>query len=145
MIINKNEKFAYLAGIIDGEGSFYIAQDNRHGKSFNSRLYVTNTDKELIDWLYKNFKGLTYSYNSIKNPHWKTRFQWIVQKKDILEMCENIFPYLVVKKEQAKIMIKFRKTFNQWRGRGNPVSELLHRERIDYMLNLRKLNQRCIN
>jgi len=137
-------KLAYLAGIIDGEGSFCIGQDSRHKKSFNPRLQISNTDQNLINWLSTNFKGLIYSYTSLKNPHWKKRFQWIAQKKEILDICIKIYPYLVIKKEHAQIMIEFRQTYNQWRGRGNPVDETLHLKRIDLMLSLKKLNQRHI-
>lgn len=137
-------KLAYLAGIIDGEGSFYIGQDSRYPQSFNSRLYVTSTDISLINWLKYNFDGLTYSYDSIKNPQWKTRHQWIIKKRNILEVCELTLPFFVIKKEQAKIMIEFRKTFNQWRGRGNPVTEILHQKRIELMLKLKTLTHRGI-
>lgn len=138
------EQIIYLAGIIDGEGTFYIGKHNKHKKGFNCRLYVVNTDQRLINWLHKNFGGLIYSRSSSKNPHWKTKFEWIVNTSQILPICESIFPYLICKKEQAEIMMKFRKTFDQWRGMGNLISEDIISIRLQCLNDLRKLNHRSL-
>lgn len=101
-------QISYLAGIIDGEGTFYIGYSC---KKWGSRMYVVNTDKRLIDWLKNTFGGLVYTRNSLKNPAWKTKYEWILEKAKIPPICEVILPYLICKKEQAELMIKFRKTF----------------------------------
>jgi hypothetical protein len=101
-------QISYLAGIIDGEGTFYIG---RTGKKWNSRLLIVNTDKRLIDWLQNNFGGLVYSRKSLKNPTWKTKYEWILEKAKILPICEIVIPHLICKKEQADLMIKFRQSF----------------------------------
>ena len=138
----KDSQLAYLAGIIDGEGTFYIGKDNRNEKSFNSRLYVVNTDERLINWLHNNFGGLIYSRSSAKNPHWKKKFEWITHKSQILPICEAIYPYLVCKKEQADIMIKFRNTFQEKRCKNNPVPMDIHVNRLALLSDIRKLNHR---
>ena len=134
-------KIAYFAGIMDGEGSFYIGQAAKHPKSFNSRLYVVNTDILLINWLKTNFKGMIYSRKSKKNPHWKEKFEWISHKTDILSICEMLLPYLIIKKEHAKVMINFRKTFDKKRGRSNGVPLKVHYKRLHLRDELRKLNK----
>lgn len=135
----------YLAGIMDGEGTFYIGQEIRHPKCFNSRLYVVNTDERLIQWLHNIFGGLVYSRSSKTHPRWKEKFEWITNKNQILPICEAILPYLICKKEQAKILIAFRKTFDQKRGRSNPVPDELHQFRLKLLSDLRELNHRTIS
>lgn len=135
-------QIVYLAGIMDGEGTFYIGQDNRNQKSFNTRLYVVNTDERLINWLHENFGGLIYSRTSVKNPQWKKKFEWISHKSQILPICEAIYPYLICKKEQAEIMIKFRNTFQEKRGKNNPVPMGIHEVRLTLLSDIRKHNHR---
>lgn len=135
-------KIAYFAGIMDGEGTFYIGNYSKYPKSFNSRILVVNTDYSLINWLKTNFGGLIYSRKSKKNPHWKEKFEWIVNKAKIQSFCEMLLPYLVIKKEHAKIMIEFRKTFDKKRGRSNGVPLKVHNKRLQLMNDLHKLNQK---
>lgn len=61
-------QIAYLAGIIDGEGCFCIQRPG--GKTHTLRLFVMNTFKPLIDYLYKTYGGYQYSRKK-KNPHGK--------------------------------------------------------------------------
>lgn len=132
----KETELAYLAGIIDGEGSFYIGCTR---SKFNSRLYVVNTDIKVIQWLKNTFGGLTYKRNSLKNPQWKTRYEWIIEKAKIDSFCKKIIPYLIIKKEHANIMIKFRSTFQEIR---RPVPIETMSLRFELMNELKKLNHR---
>lgn len=136
----KIEQIAYLAGIIDGEGTFYIGQEAKNCKSFNSRIVVVNTSKSLIDWIHFTFGGMVYSRTNTKNPNWKVKYEWVCKKSEILLLCDMILPYLVCKKKQAEIMIEFRKTFNVPRGRCNPVPENIHTTRLELLNKLRKFN-----
>ena len=140
----KKQDIIYLAGIIDGEGSFYIGQDAKRERNFNSRIVIVNTDIKLIDWLHKTFGGLVYSRKSIKHPTWKRKYEWIINKSEILNISKAMLPYLIIKKEHAIVMIKFRKTFNKKRGRGIPVDDKTHQLRCTLMKELSKLNHNNI-
>jgi hypothetical protein len=54
-------QLAYLAGIIDGEGSIYIGNFSCNPKTgtpyYQTNMEVTNTDAGLIDWLMGNIGG----------------------------------------------------------------------------------------
>lgn len=131
-------QLAYLAGIIDGEGTFYIGKINH--RKFTSRIYVVNTDKKLIDWLHKNFNGSFYERNSIKHPHWKTRYEWILDKAQIDSVCKKILPFLIIKKKHAELMINFRQTFTPHK-RPRISNEILD-FRNECHAKLKKLNHR---
>ena len=102
----KTKDLAYCAGIIDGEGSFTIYKSSP--RKFCARVYVVNTDKRLIEWLLYKFGGLSYKRHHKK---WKTRYEWVLEKKDISSFISKLLPFLIIKKQQAETIIKFRKTF----------------------------------
>lgn len=115
--MNHREKLAYLAGIIDGEGSIMLWKakgDPILRGQFNLRINVTSTDKCLIDWIFENFGGHCYECNSPSRqcqPKWKKQYTWTVPRPSILDFLIDIHPFLVIKKERCEVAIKFRKTF----------------------------------
>lgn len=117
--MNHGEKLAYLAGIIDGEGSIMLWKseiDPKRRGQFNLRINVTSTDKCLTDWLYENFGGHTYECNAPSRkakPNWKKQYIWSVDRPSILKFLKDIYPFLLIKKERCEIAIKFRETFEK--------------------------------
>lgn len=110
---------AYLAGIIDGEGTLFIGnygnKDKIRGTGFfQTIIAVTTTDKCLTDWLYDNFGGWKSEYTSkqraqnCKSPV----HSWKCTGDRLTHLCEIMFPYLVIKKEQASILLEMRKTYH---------------------------------
>lgn len=130
----RTEDICYIAGIIDGEGSFNLYRSS--ATKICSRVYVVNTYKPLIDWLHHTFGGLTYERH---HKVWKTRYEWIFEKPQIKDLCIAIFPYLKVKREQAKIMIEFRDTILP---KGNRLSLETRQLREDLYTRLKHLNSR---
>ena len=117
--MNHREKLAYLAGIIDGEGSIMIWKSNidpkRRGQ-FNLRVNVSSTDKCLVEWLYENFGGRFSEMNSpsrVIRTNWKKQYIWEVNRPDILKFLSDIYEFLIIKKERCQIAIQFRETFSK--------------------------------
>lgn len=106
------EKIIYLAGLIDGEGHFFI-YDWDGGK--NSRpqvivgIVVANTNKEIIDWLKENYGGYKRSVTP-KVKHWSIYYDWQLRGKAAIALAHLIEPYLIIKREQVKRLtdIKFK-------------------------------------
>ena len=103
---------AYIAGIVDGEGSISIAHSKHknNGKRYYSlRIDVVNTDRKLIDYMADvTDTGYTYCYESRKNE-WKNIHSWVTTRKSAEEFLREILPYLVIKKERAELALEFRK------------------------------------
>jgi hypothetical protein len=140
-------QLAYLAGIIDGEGTIYIQGRIKEGRNrFNyfPRFQVGNTDIKLINWLFDNFGGNRYTKDRSKhNPKWRTQYEWYTNPILLDQLLPLIIPFLVIKKEHAKIMFDFRQTFNLYPGRtGTPDSVQDYREECFHKLKL--LNKRGI-
>ena len=111
--MNHNEKLAYLAGIIDGEGCFgmyYSKRLDRHMLTVD----IYNSCTELLQWLSDNFPG---DYREIKAPskkahiNWKPQYIWRSNNNQTLEFLINLLPFLIVKKKQCELAIRFRETF----------------------------------
>jgi hypothetical protein len=100
---------AYLAGIIDGEGCIGIGR--RRGATKKGRalyisptLQVSNTKQELLTWLADRYGGGVYfcrDKREKRKPHWV----WIVAGQRALRAIRDARPYLLLKTEQADIVL----------------------------------------
>ena len=138
---------AYLAGIIDGEGCFYIGKvpinNGYKSEHYRSLLTVTNTDSRLIDWILSTFDGTETTTQRIKptQKYQRMLFSWTSTGDRLRDLCEQILPYLVIKKEHCEIMIKFRKTFIARMG-NNQLSPEILAIRQQLLIDIRQLNSR---
>ena len=146
-------QLAYLAGIIDGEGSIYIGNFSRNKKTgakyYQTAIEVTNTEEGLIDWLLENIGGRSYKYTKNQLPKNSNRevYRWIVNGDLLTNLCHLLLPYLIIKKNQCNIMIKMRKTFeltgnNRGKRNGNSLPQEVIDERQSYLEEMQKLHCR---
>jgi len=141
--------WAYLAGIIDGEGCFYIGQvtykEKNKSPNFHSIIAISNNEKSLIDWLDKIFGKASdnrYKYQS-KRLNEKPTYRWSTSGQLLDYILPRIYPFLVIKRKQCKIMIEIRKTF-KFNG-PKILSDDIQKERFRLMIEMRKLNSRFHN
>lgn len=110
--MNKTE-LAYLAGIIDGEGCFTIEicppTSYRKGTLFTCRLTITNTDERLLKWLSEKVGGKIFKRKLINGR--KQCYSWRIYASVIDQIIPCVIPYLITKKDEAKVIMKFRKSF----------------------------------
>jgi hypothetical protein len=111
-------QLAYMAGIMDGEGTFYIGNysgNRKNGdKHYQTVIAICSTDQCLIDWLFNTFGGSIRQYtpNQMAKNARKQVYRWQATSNRLFHICEEILPYLVIKKRQCEIMIEIRKTYN---------------------------------
>lgn len=108
---------AYIAGIIDGEGT--IGWQNHHTKYTPKKRYtyrlpyisISNTNEELMRWLHARLKG-SLCRALHKNPKWAPcwglHLRGNLQVKKLLIV---LLPYLIVKKEKAAEILNHHTTF----------------------------------
>lgn len=109
---------AYLAGIVDGEGSIYIGNFSCNAITklpyYQTNIQITNTDKGLIDWLFNTFGGLVNTKSAeITTRLRKKAFVWTATGERLTHLCEIMMPYLICKKRQAEIMLRMRATYTK--------------------------------
>jgi len=142
---------SYLAGLIDGEGclDFRIRKDRpKYGVYYSSRLRVTLTDKNLIEWLKDSFGG-SLGTRIFENPNWNTAYTWSLSGIKLKPFLIKIQPYLKLKRTQSIILLKKFKIQEQLKIRiknndGHlPGYKKRQIEEIEKLyLELRKLNKR---
>lgn len=108
---------AYMAGIFDGEGTVFIRTRSKDGIPDSIVMTVTNSDPRIMKWIKINFGGLVN--RSIHNKRLGTRLPcwvWTCNSRLAVSILKEIFPFLIVKKDQAEVAIAYwsdRKTFNK--------------------------------
>lgn len=112
-------KLAWLAGIIDGEGTigFYLyRKKNGEIKQPIYGIYLVNTDYRMISEVAGIYRSFGYTpFFSKKNIYPKsfirsTKQCWevkLTRRDEIKEMLKRLIPYLVTKREQAELIYNF--------------------------------------
>jgi hypothetical protein len=110
--MSDKEIIVYMASLLDGEGSMLLdvqsPRENRKYHYFNIRLVVTNTSKDLMEWLIKNFKGVYRSRKKIEGR--KQCYSWVIFSKDAIDIIDSCMPYFIIKKSEALILKEFWNT-----------------------------------
>lgn len=104
---------AWVAGIIDGEGYIgvnkkYYKIDNRPETiSYVLRVCVKMTDKKTIEYIHELFNVGTITTS--KNPTGNRRptYGWVCSARKAKIILQRILPYLITKRERAKLAIEF--------------------------------------
>ena len=152
-------QLAYLAGIIDGEGTISICDKRVQARkskgirkmviriyrariNFSTHVTVCNTDPRIMDWLIENFGG-SISVSKRQKENWKIKLTWVMPTKLISTLLEAILPFLILKAEQAKLMIEARKTFDE-NQRALITSDEIYQRRLEICQMIRNHNQRIL-
>lgn len=102
---------AYLGGFFDGEGSVFIGRLKRPSGNPSYRINVScaGTVKEPIEMYRKLFSKSRQEliFRSKKNPKYKPYWMWMATGHLAAEFLRIILPYLVIKKEQARLALEF--------------------------------------
>ena len=105
--LSESEK-SYLAGIIDGEGCIMLARKSTTAKIvYSIRVTISNTSLSLEKWIKKHLPSagrFVYVHRSHR-PKWRDCWHWTMRRnRQCLIFLSEIAPYLVIKREQAKLL-----------------------------------------
>lgn len=109
-----DREWAYLDGIIDGEGCIIIhGQKSRKGGKvfvyYTLFINVGNTSFSLLKWINDRFGGSVFPQTRLANR--RQVWHWNVASKQAEEILLGILPYLVIKKDQAELALRFRDSY----------------------------------
>lgn len=103
---------AYMAAMIDGEGSIGITKTVERGRMrYRVRVYVTNQSDNLMKWLADTFGGRVHS--RAKPVTGTIVHVWVARERDVVGLLSAVLPYLRVKEKQAALAIKTHQTMNR--------------------------------
>lgn len=100
--ISETDK-AYLAAILDGEGCLGIYKTK--GKYYVTKVQVTNTRYELLQWLQERWGGTIYS-RKFERGNRKECWLWSVAANKAKDVVSAALPYLLLKRAQALAIIQ---------------------------------------
>ena len=111
-IIPTDQDFAYLAGLIEAEGTFRIKSwkpSDKPNKVYNTSLEIGNTRYPIFPWLMDRFGG-NISFVHIKRNKRAVAI-WSLQSKSLLIILNRIYVFLRTRKKQVcEQLIEFNKT-----------------------------------
>lgn len=135
--------WAYLAGIIDGEGTICIAHKNRkkHKESRYHQPYlsITQADVPYIEWLYGVLGELGNIHIRFKGQH-RIQCSWNIYSGKAVAVLERVLPYLRIKKLQAEGAIELQKHIDSNKMRPLAKEDLEYRDWVKQRIS--DLNQR---
>ncbi len=101
------EWLAWAAGVLDGEGCIYLVR----GGHLN--ITVGNTNLDMVERLFKIFGyGRPKLLRAPSRRRYRPFWVWHVSSKQAAEVLEAVLPYLVAKKEQARLALLSRQYLN---------------------------------
>jgi hypothetical protein len=131
--------YAYCAGLFDGEGCVQIVNDKSQGcNSWKLMIQMGMCSKPALDKMVGVFGG---HYSEAKRAGFHQNFvyyHWALNGAKAYEALKRLKPFLVEKKEQADIALKFfvyQKNTTYDRKHGLPASVI--RKREDFLKRLK--------
>lgn len=116
MVLTEEQK-SYIAGIIDGEGSICLTQNNANEYRSPS-ITVASTTYELMEYLKNNIGGSISTKKVYKETH-KPSWQWAIKTNKTIELLTEIKDYLLVpeKKYRANLIVNEYKAVTPRNGK----------------------------
>lgn len=139
--IKDNEIWAYLGGLIDGEGTIgAVVRANRSNRAWvGIRLAIGMVDEPLIRWLGETFGG-SVTCRKTKNPRHRDCWVWVVSQQKGAAILREALPFLRLKRPQAELCIQLAEDliYSRW----NPVTAEVIERRMTKLVELHRLNRR---
>lgn len=86
-------ELAYIAGLVDGEGSVTLCRQHKTDQFRTPTLSLTNTDKGLVDLMKQAFGGSIRKQKAYKEHHLPA-WVWSCVYNRALFACTVLLPYL---------------------------------------------------
>lgn len=110
---------AYIAGIIDGEGSIMLQRF--HTNEFPAPcVSIASTSLELLEWIKKTIdKGVIISKKNYNPEVHKDCYSYVLRRNDAIYLIKEIYPYLIIdsKRKRAELILKKYKSLTPRNGR----------------------------
>jgi len=120
---------AYLAGVIDGEGSIGIDYHGGH-RTPSIRITITNTNLNLLAEIKAVWGGNLASWRKRK-AGWKACSDLIWGGRPSTDkILKAVKPYLKAKKKQCQIALEFNRTVDSTQTRGVPPEIQAYRQEL---------------
>lgn len=116
---------AYIAGFIDGEGCISFHTVGKSGTRCYAPIFcITNNSVEVLEKIQSVIGGTVYMKHIFdRSKHNQSYSLNLTNQKDIIRALILIEPFLILKKEQAQIMIKYLQSRSLMIGRNGAITD----------------------
>jgi LAGLIDADG endonuclease len=129
-------QIAYLAGLIDGEGSIFVQRvktsnkkASKSGYHYRAGFAISMTNRPIVDWCAKVTGCGKISSPKKCKPNHRPGHRWSVWSREASTLLLLLVPYLRLKKGHAHNLIKFQSRMGWFGVTGNSKSEIKRREK----------------
>ena len=91
----KESDVAYIAGLLDGEGSICLAYKHKRQPYRHPYIYIPSTTRALVELPNRLFGGCICTHKTYKTHH-KQSWSWRLYGRAAIEFCRTVLPYLKV-------------------------------------------------
>lgn len=124
---------AYIAGIVDGEGSIMLVVRR---DTVAVRLAVTNSHRGVLDWLVETTGVGRVQDHRAEGTTNRATWMWMLNGDGVTSVLAQIRPYMIVKTEQADLAIE---TQNRLR---DPALKADRTWQLEWKARMQELNRR---
>jgi hypothetical protein len=139
-VITETE-LSFAAGLLEGEGSVRI---NRATKRNLGHLVcsVTNTDRELIDWLQGRWPAYMKPVGGLRSDQ-RPAWAWCIAARKAAAFLSEIRPFVVTTRMKKRIALAVE--FQQQKSKCSRVSDEYRCDQWIYYVQMRELNLRGVH
>lgn len=140
MIVSETDK-AYIAGLIDGEGSICIlrsVQKAQKTQSYGGVVQIRMTNKEPVYFVSERYGGKVRTYS--RTSKGRVIYDLKIYSRYALAMLKDIKPFLKCKGRQAAVVEALYEINSAW-GKTDIEKEVITSKRITLMNMCKRLNQ----
>lgn len=98
---------AYVAGIIDGEGTITLTRLYKNARWKTPIVSVSSTTQEILEFLRGLYGGPIVKHKTYQ-PHHKQSWSWRLERRRAIQLCEDILPFLLEpeKRYRAALLVQ---------------------------------------
>ena len=131
-----HDELVYLGGFFDGEGCIHVGKDcdarSAHGARHQLVVQVVQTSEYPLDRYMRRWGGTIFHRTRPQKEGHNLVWAWRLFKKEgCKRFCDDILPYVIIKKPQIELCLEFTKLLmeNYGYNRWNPMPKSVWDER----------------
>lgn len=102
----------YIAGLFDGEGTFYIGKQVKNGKEYpKAQIMLSQSGEdglELLKQVQSKLGGSIYHHLKVgEHKATKNAYKLYWNKEEGISVCESLIPHLILKRGAAEQVLKY--------------------------------------
>jgi len=121
---------AYIAGLIDGEGTITLSRKHRN-ENRQLAISISNTEKYLLESVLDKVGAGKITGKRTARPNHTPGFTYAIYNRQALWLLEQVFPYLrTYKSKRARLILRDYLTLTPRNGKYNR-QQLLERDQFE--------------